>query len=191
MKWKLMIQSMSPLALLTIIKNFSFVCVDEGGRDLGIGAFIGNNFILIFVMTICFLWLLSAMYFYLEFGAFKWVDRKSGYEIKSINENEEASLNFFLTIIIPLLIDDIDTLQGVLTLALIVVIIAVLLYRTKLFYANPVLTFLGYHFYEFEFKENADEEGTCIGICQGEIVHTDVIEYKKITGNVFYVKEQL
>lgn len=38
---------------------------------------------------------------------------KSGYEIKTIEENEEASLYFFLTIIIPLLIDDIKLLQKI------------------------------------------------------------------------------
>ncbi len=63
-----------------------------------------------------------------------------------------------------------------------------LLYRTKLFYANPVLTFLGYRFYEFEFLENKDARGVCIGVSGNAVGCESVIEYKKISDNVYYIK---
>ena len=39
MKYKLMIQALSPLALLTIIKNFSFIVRDECGKNLDTASF--------------------------------------------------------------------------------------------------------------------------------------------------------
>ncbi|MDD3415671.1 MAG: hypothetical protein PHY47_16965 [Lachnospiraceae bacterium] len=190
MKYKLMIQSLSPLALLTMIRNCSFVFRDESEKFLTANVFLTTNIVLLIVFLMCFLWLCAAIFFYIEFKAFKWVDRKSGYEIKTIGENEEASLNFFLTIIIPLLIDDVNTLQGAVTFVVIVSFILILLYRTKLFYANPILSVLGYRFFEFEFVDNDEVDGMCFALCRSQIGVNHTVEYKKINGNVYYVKEE-
>ena len=108
-----------------------------------------------------------------------------------IVEKEDASLNFFLTMIIPLLIDDVDTIQGAITFLIIVVLMCVLLGRTNLFYANPVLSLLGYRIYTFSFVDNSKYgEKTCIGVVQGKLNdNAGNIEFKPIDGNVLYVKE--
>lgn len=191
MKFKLMIQSLSPLALLTIVRNFKFVTVNENGERLKRIDFIGNNIVLLTVMLFCAVCVLMSLAFYLEFKAFKWAGTTGGYEITGVQDNEEASLNFFLTIIIPLLIDEVDTIQGALTFFLIIGMMAVLLYKTKLFYANPVLAILGYHFYEFRFKSNEHETGKYICVAGSKLHDSSVIIYKKITDQVFYAKESM
>ena len=66
LKRMLMIQSLSPLALLTIIRNFSFTLpVNEfQSLDEMIVAFIKDNRILIVVMILCLIWIIAAMFSY-------------------------------------------------------------------------------------------------------------------------------
>ncbi len=190
LKIKLMIQALSPLALLTIAKSFSFKTLSETGEKLCGKAFLKENVVLLCVLLFCLFWILISIFFFISFAAFRWTDKKSGYEITSIEEKEDASLNFFVTLILPLLIDDISTIQGAITFALIILLLSMLLYQTKLFYANPVLAILGYHIYSFQFKHNSEYGNCiCIGVCHGRIGGKDAIEYKTISGNVLYIGE--
>lgn len=209
-KFKLMIVSLSPLALLTIIRNFSFelperiqdhCCLTtvireafhlpQSDIEFTLYEILLHNWVLCAVLLLCVLWVLAAAYYFVSFLAFKWVDRKSGYEIMEIEEKEDASLNFFLTLIVPLLMDDVATIQGALTFLLIVAAISALLYRTKLFYANPILAMLGYRIYEFRFKSNneyPDEHITAISF--GRLTGKNSVEYKNVTNDgILFVKE--
>lgn len=190
MKFKLLLQSLSPLALLTIIRNFSFEYISSSGKKYTHTEFINNNMILIIVLSLCSIWFLMSVLCFLQFKAFKLADKSSGYEIKNIQENEDASLNFFLTLIIPLLIDDVGTIQGALTFLCIIIIIIILLSKTNLFYANPILAMLGYNIYIFEFKNNKEFIGEIIGLCKGKLTGNNTIEYKQITEKVLYIKEE-
>lgn len=210
MKFKLMIISLSPLALLTIIKDFSFelpekvqdhnclvtviskaLHLPQSAVEFTLCEILLHNWVLCVVLLLCALWVLAAAYYFVSFQAFKWVDRKSGYEIVAIEEKEDASLNFFLTLIIPLLMDDVATIQGALTFLLIVAAIFALLYRTKLFYANPILAMLGYRIYEFRFKSNNEYPNEHItAISFGRLTGKNSIEYKNITKDgILFVKE--
>lgn len=193
LKNKLMLQSLSPLALLTIVRNFSFKMPGTNiqSEDQKIAFFITENKILIIVMIVCLGWIIAALLAFVSFSVFKWVDKKSGYEIFDITEKEDASLNFFTTMIIPLLIDDVGSIHGALTLAIIVVFMCALLGKTSLFYANPVLTILGYRVYEFSFTDNHDyKEKRCIGVVRGKLSGASVsVEYKTIAESVLYLKE--
>lgn len=189
MKFKLMIQSLSPLALLTIIRNLQFKTTALVCDKLNLMGFVEENLILILVILFCLIWIVLAISYFISFGAFKWNDKKAGYVIKDQAENKEASLNFFLTIVIPLLIDDVAEIQGALTFICIVLLICLLLYKTNLFYANPVLALLGYHVYEFSFVQNSEfGEKKCIGLCQGTLKNSRSIEYKQITEDVLYIR---
>lgn len=188
MKRKLMIQSLSPLALLTIIRNFDFITQAEDGSLLSTTEFLQVNMVLLFVMGVSFLWVMVSVLFYLDFLAFKWSGKKGGFEIRKFEEKEEASLNFFLTLIIPLLIDDLYRIQSAVSFLLVVVMICILLSRTSLFYANPILSILGYRVFEFEFLENSEYEGRCIGISREKLKEVKCIEYKEISGNILFVK---
>ena len=188
-----MIQSLSPLALLTFIRNFKYVLPVTESETIAdkMCTFISDNSILIIVNGFCFIWLVMALWSYISFLVFKWNDKKNGYEICNAVEEEDAGLNFFMTMIIPLLLDDISTMQGALTFAIIVLLMCALLERTSLFYANPVLALLGYRVYKFQFKDNEEfKNRTCIGVVQGTLGNTQKsVEYKMISGNVLYVKE--
>lgn len=189
MKFKLMIQSLSPLALLTIIRNFSFVTTTCVGFTLGLKDFILENIILLIVLLFCLIWVILALVFFISFGAFKWNDKEGGYEICSVVEKEDAGLNFFITLIIPLLLDDVNTLQGALSSAIVVLLICILLYKTNLFYANPVLALLGYRVYEFSFKQNEKYgDKQLVGLCKGKLTENRSVEYKRITDKVIYIK---
>lgn len=190
MKLKLMIQSLAPLAFLTIISNFSFETQDSAGVVYPIHEFVCHNLPLLCVVLLCVLWTLYAIKIYVwDFGIFRWKDKSGGYGIINAKEDKEASLNFFLTLIIPLLIDNVSTIQGAITFVCILFIICVLLYRTNLFFANPILALLGYHLYSFEFEKN-DKMGKkkYMGLCKGKVSDGTIVEYGKITEDVLYIK---
>ena len=158
------------------------------GNNFSLLEYIMQNCVLSAVEIICFMWCVLSVVFYVEFRAFTWSDKKSGYTIECVKDRDEDSLNFFITIIVPLLINDVGTLQGAITFWLIVIFLCGLLYRTKLFYSNPVLTFLGYRFYEFQFNKNSEVQGICVGISLNTVTDGSVIDYKQISDNVFYIR---
>lgn len=193
MKNKLMLQFLSPLAVLTMIRNFEF----EIPKDFSLCsidswmALLVSNRILMFVMVLCMMWLIAAIESFVSFSAFVWTGKEQGYEIKNVQEKEDASLNFFMTMVIPLLIDDVGTIQGALTFLIIVILMIMLLGKTNLFYANPVLAILGYRVYEFTFVENSTfDNNKCIGVARGRL-SKDVgsVEYEVISDAVVYTKE--
>ena len=188
----LMLQSLSPLAFLTIIRNFSFISVCELTENQTYwGEFIRLNSVLIIVFLLCAAWILAAVMSFISFTAFRWTDKKQGYQISFLEEKEDASLNFFMTLIIPLLIDDVGTIQGAATFLIIVVMMCTLLSKTHLYYANPVLAILGYRVYEIQFKSNPDFGGEkCLAVVKGSLSKNLVsVEYKIINDTVLYMKE--
>ena len=188
MKYKLMIQALSPLAILTIIKNFSFVTMDNCGNNLDTASFISANLPLLIVLVICVIWILIAAASFLWFNSFRYSDRKGGYTIKIKCKKEEDSLNFFLTLILPLLIDDVNTWQGAILFTVILALICGLLANTKLFYANPVLSILGYRCYEVSFPESKEKgKKEYIAITRGDFDDTHNTDYKEITDEVLFV----
>ena len=149
------------------------------------------NKILLIVMAVCIIWIFLAGWYYVMFMAFKFTDKKSGYTIEIFDEDEEASLNFFMTMIIPLLIDDVGTIQGAVTFLIIVVMMCALLSKTHLYYANPVLAILGYRVYEVTFKSNPDfNNEVCLAVVKGRFLkNPGTVEYKVINDTVLYMKE--
>lgn len=136
LKHKLMLQSLSPLAFLTIVRNFKFTPVSELAENQSYwGEFVRLNNVLIVVFLLCATWILAAIISFISFTAFRWTDKKQGYQLSSFVEKEDASLNFFMTMIIPLLIDDVGTIQGAVTFLIIVVMMCALLSKTHLYYS--------------------------------------------------------
>ena len=192
LKHKLMLQSLSPLALLTIVRNFSFVPVGELTENQTYwGEFIRLNNVLIIVFLLCAAWILAAVISFISFTAFRWIDKEQGYQLAFFEEKEDASLNFFMTLIIPLLIDDVGSIQGAVTFLIIVVMMCVLLSKTHLYYANSVLAILGYRVYEVQFKRNPDfGEERCLAVVKGSLSkNLGSVEYKVINDTVLYMKE--
>ena len=149
------------------------------------------NNVLIVVFLLCATWILAAIISFISFTAFRWTDKKQGYQLSSFVEKEDASLNFFMTMIIPLLIDDVGTIQGAVTFLIIVVMMCALLSKTHLYYANPVLAILGYRVYEITFKSNPDfNNEICLAVVKGRFLkNPSTVEYKVINDTVLYMKE--
>lgn len=62
LKHKLMLQSLSPLAFLTIVRNFKFTPVSELAENLSYwGEFVRLNNVLIVVFLLCATWILAAI----------------------------------------------------------------------------------------------------------------------------------
>jgi len=168
--------------------NLKFVCQTEDGQALSRAQFIDENVLILFLLLACLLWCLISIFLYIYFKFMVSFGGKGGYTISEISEDKEAGLNFFLTLILPLLIGDLNEWQNAATFVLLFIIIFILLMRTDLFYANPVLTLLGYHVYKVTFKDNPNIIGQCTIVATGEINKKSTIEYKKIAENVWFSK---
>ena len=71
--------------------------------------------------------------------------------------------------------------------------VIILMWRTNLYYQNPVLTILGYTSFSFEMGKSDDKrlEGKeCIGITKNKINGSGVIKYQRIADNVFVVYDK-
>lgn len=163
LKHKLMLQSLSPLAFLTIVRNFKFTPVSELAENQSYwGEFVRLNNVLIVVFLLCATWILAAIISFISFTAFRWTDKKQGYQLSSFVEKEDASLNFFMTMIIPLLIDDVGTIQGAVTFLIIVVMMCALLSKTHFCQFDPDLKrlhFLSFSFFLSHYKQERKVKG--------------------------------
>ena len=67
LKHKLMLQSLSPLAFLTIVRNFKFTPVTKLVENQSYwGKFVRLNNVLIVVFLLCATWILAAVNTYIE-----------------------------------------------------------------------------------------------------------------------------
>ena len=80
LKHGLMLQSLSSLALLTIIRNFLFQKppAELVSAALFWGEFFRLNMVLIVVFMLCAAWVIAAVWSVVSFSAFKWTDKKKG-----------------------------------------------------------------------------------------------------------------
>jgi hypothetical protein len=190
MKKKLIILSLWPLFALTFIENFPWSKIDTVLLNLLNFDMIIKHLCLFIGILICLIWSIASMVIYIQFKYFFKYDKAGGYTITCINEEKEAGLNFFLALILPLMTNDIDKINNLLSYLILVIIIILLISKTDLFYQNPVLTITGYRIYKFKFDDNINY-GTeeCIGISFNEIDGTNTIEYKNIQSRIFVIKQ--
>lgn len=81
LKHKLMLQSLSPLVFLTIVRNFKFIPVSKLAENQSYWEeFVRLNNVLIVVFLLCATWILAAVISFISFAAFRWNDKKQGYQ---------------------------------------------------------------------------------------------------------------
>lgn len=134
------------------------------------------------------LWIFISIGIFVKFVWFQKYDVAGGYEVQNVVEERNAGLNFFLALILPLLVNDITTWNGLFMMIVLLAIIVCLLEKTNLYYQNPVLVVLNYKVDSISFvdNENAAEE-KYIAISRDDISNGDTIEYKKIEDNVLII----
>lgn len=142
-------------------------------------------------MWICLIWVILSFLIFIKFVCFQRYDTVGGYEVKDIKEEKDGGLNFFLTLILPLLVNNISTWNGLLLMISLVFIIISLLSKTNLYYQNPVLIIMKYKVYKFKFVDNENlPDGEYIALIRGNMDGRNTIEYKKIEDNVLVVRKE-
>lgn len=97
-----------------------------------------------------------------------------------------------MTYVLPMAMDDLNTFKGIFVFGILMAILFALMWKTNLYYQNPVLTVLGYEVFSFQFEttqlsEYRDKE--CIGITRGIVRTEHSIKRQKISDNVFLIYE--
>ncbi|MFI3164621.1 MAG: hypothetical protein R3Y65_09330 [Bacillota bacterium] len=168
LKLGLVFESLGIVAILMMIKNFIFITHDENGVRYAIRDFINVNAPLIGVYFICVVILLFGILGHFVFEVMRYDDKPSGVSFESYEEDRQGSLDFLMAIILPLIIDDVNTWQGAASFIITIVVIAILIYNTGAYYNNPILDLLGYRVYKVCLKNNKDfDEGEYIAISKG------------------------
>lgn len=185
-KYGLILLSLSPVFVLTIIKNLYF-SFDKQKED-----FILKMPWLLGVLCVCGICFIISIFVFFTYKGNQTHGFTEGYTIKEVSEEQDAGINFFLTIVLRIIIDDLDKWQNSLTFVLIMIITIILLSKTNLYYANPVLMIFGYRVIRFKFETpppnmNDDEY---IGICPKKINASHSIKFKRIDDNVLCIKQR-
>lgn len=200
-KRKLIIQSFAPLFLILAIKNLTWGLLPPmvalirhlKENDWGILCRIWSHpmFCTYMLELICIVWIIYALISIHSFSNWQTAGFKSqGEKVIDINRISDSGVTFFMTYVLPMALDDIGTLKGFAVFAILMVMLCALMWKTNLYYQNPILTILGYHVVSFQFSHTELEDfknRECIGITRGEITDGVVIKRKYITDNVFLI----
>ena len=204
-KRKLIIQSFMPLYIILVIKNFDAKMLILAKkltehllkRDFKIISHVFNHplFLSCIFEIIGILWILSAAFSIFEFTAMQRANFASQNEsVKECEKISDGGVTFFMTYVLPMVMDEIGTLKNFSIFVFLMVMLCILMWKTNLYYQNPILTILGYEIVSFQFEhtELSQFQGdrTCIGITR----HTKVkdgmyIRRQYISDNVFLIYE--
>ena len=181
MKTLLLIQSLSPIALLMLLKIVPFS--ESWDESNPFWMYFSNNLCFSVLLVFFVIWLLLSVFGWIYIRSFNKIEYDAkDISVNNLEEDKESGLNFFMTFLLPLVIDDVVAINGFLVFVFLFVGVVILLAKTTLFYKNPVLILLGYRLYYFQIG-NANK----IGICT-KVKKTNVIKYSTISDNVVLFK---
>lgn len=196
----LVLQSLSPVFFLLFIRHFpceywSSLFPPKDYEELN-NAWIWGR---LFVFVLSFLWIfVSGLYIFVLSSVHTAGFMSKGERINKITELKNAPMSFVMTFVLPLLIDDLSTLQSSIAYLFVIVIVCRVVAKTNLYYQSPVLSLLGYRVYTFNSMSNSSKSGylpksdvECIGITFGYLPSdANVIKWKKISDNVYLIYEE-
>lgn len=142
------------------------------------------------VVLICIVWITLSIIAYLYFEHFQTAGFQEDDEMEIKHYTTDTGLGFFMTFILPLVLDDLGNLRGFSVFIVLILLVIILMSRTNLYYQNPVLIILGYTTFSFEIKNPQDERmknKDYIGITKGKIDSDRVIKYQHIADDVFVI----
>lgn len=182
MKNKLLLQSLCPLFVLVMIQNINLEMFNCEGIFIGVPNVIKNNIISI----MCLVLIVLSLIFFVSFGVFKRKGLENPETIEYVQNINEMNLSFFITYIMPLVTMNMTDLKSIFVFIVIMAFMVVLLAKTDLYYANPILSFAGYNI--FQIKTSRKSENIVI-ITKNDISVKDKIYLKPIKGQVYYGKK--
>lgn len=200
LKCKLIIQSFAPLYLLILIKYFDYhilINVKKFFQGLFLGDFsvllkvYGNKYVgAFFVSALSIGWIISAFIAFWQFNEVQmsgFID--AGDKIEIDEQLTDSGVTFFMTFVFPLLLDDLTTIRGFVVFMGILILVFLLLWKTNLYYQNPILTILGYRVYRINFSEETgrDFHSKYIAISKGNLDASKIVKWKYIADDVLLV----
>ena len=185
MKFKLTIQSFLPLYVLLLIFNFNrFNIYDKETQN-----FWNNNwYIVVFKVFLLILVILSIIFYFSFLSNKKYGNETHRKIIRYKNINDE-SLLFFVTFIVPICFSNFTDYHEIICCFITLILMIILLMKTKLYYQNPILLLLGYSIYEVDI-ENSKLTNNIIIITRDKIKKDTFIIKKNISDNIYIAKEK-
>lgn len=205
MKRALIMQSFAPLFLILLVKYYDsrllHLCrvftasfLKEPGSTL-IKSIRHPLLITLMLEIFCLFWIIYSIYSARDFEKTQRVNFVSkGESLIKIEKIQDTGVTFFMTYVLPMAMDDLDTLRGFIVFGILMMMLFALMWKTNLYYQNPVLTILGYEIFSFEFETTQlteYNEKTCIGITRGKVSAGHSIKRQKISDNVFLIYEDI
>ena len=205
MKRALIMQSFAPLFLILCIKYVDFKLIHLCNRFfemilrnpiLAVTKTISHSsFATLLLEVFCLLWIAYSIYSVQSFEKSQQANFISeGESLIDIEKISDSGVTFFMTYVLPMAMDDLDTWKGLIVFGILMTILFSLMWKTNLYYQNPVLTVLGYEVFSFKFETTqlAEYSGKeCIGITRGTVSVAHSIKRQKISDNVFLVYEDV
>ncbi len=196
----LVLQSFAPLFILLLIKHFVdpililrfFQQVFHNPATVLAKATHHAEFGNLLISAMCITWMLLTL---LVSRGFKDLQNYGlvahGESIILVEQKQDSSLTFLMTFILPLLVDNVDTIRGFVFFVALLLMVMILLMKSNLFYQNPVLAVLGYKVYAFKVLDpsaDLDEDKVYIGLTKGNgVTDKAVIKRKHIADDVYLV----
>ena len=205
MKRILIMQSFAPLFLILFVKYFDvellhltvlfikkFSAMPE---KTWMKAVRHPLFITMLLEMFCLLWILYSFYGIRRFSmSQRYNFTSAGEALTGITKISDSGVTFFMTYVLPMALDDLNTFRGTVVFGILMAMLFLLMWKTNLYYQNPVLTVLGYEVFTFEFETTLMDEyrgKECIGITRGTVEKNHSIKRKLITDNVFLIYEDI
>lgn len=201
LKRSLVLQSFFPLFFLLLVKYMDFglfflikkffLKLFRGDLWVIISALQHEKFLILILVLISCCWLLAAIW-----ADFQLKDVHTanfcdfGERIKIDTFITDAGVVFYVTFVIPLVMDDLGNRQNFLVFVIMMGMLMQLMWKTNLYYQNPILTILGFKVFEFQFENPGDsrlKNKTFIGITKGTLNEQKIIKRQYISDNVFLI----
>lgn len=203
LKRKLIMQSFAPLFLILFVKYYDcelfrllilFAKILIQTPTVAFGKAIQHPmFITMLLEIFCLLWVLYSVYAVRSFNASQRANFTSqGESLVNIEKIPDSGVTFFMTYVLPMAMDELNTGKGILVFGILMIMLFLLMWKTNLYYQNPVLTILGYEIFSFQFESTQMREyrnKECIGITRGTVRTEHSIKRQRISDNVFLVYE--
>lgn len=203
MKKKLIMQSFMPLFLILFIKYYDVKLIDISIRFFAqliktpkqaiIDVVNDDLFITLLFELFCLIWIIYSLYSIVVFSEIQRANFVSqGESLIDIEKLQDSGIGFFMTYVLPMAMDDLNTKRGLVIFVILIIMLFRLMWKTNLYYQNPILTILGYEVFSFRFDTTMNEayqNRECIGITRGNVRSEQSIKRQKISDNVFLIYE--
>ncbi len=179
LKMSLLFQSIFPLILIVFgINTYNLVC-DFYDKSIDINIY--HYCLIVFLAVLLILIVLTIISFLLTKN-FKCYGEELPETIEKVAGNNEIGLEFFMTYIVSLIMSDLTNIGKIIAFIVVLIIMIILIYKTDLYFINPILIVLGYNFYNIETQIGGKYK--CMS--RNIIKVGDKIIFKKVSENLIY-----